>query len=159
MHSTCLLYSFIHCWMFELLLCSAASRNGAAPPAATGAQPGITVPSEARKRAANAPRHHFHGDPKIRQKWTCLWSRNRIMTQQKDWRLPRWRGLEDGWSTRPGLPDASFNRGWTDKVQLYRTGNYPQHPVINCYGKEHTKKECIRKTEPLGCTAVLNTTL
>ena len=47
-----------------------------------------------------------------------------------------------------------------DKVLLYSTGNYIQYPVINQNGKEY-EKECVYIciTEPLCCTAEINTTL
>ena len=47
-----------------------------------------------------------------------------------------------------------------NKVLLYSTGNYIQHPVINHNGKGYKKKNvqmCI--TESLGCTAEMGTTL
>ena len=42
-----------------------------------------------------------------------------------------------------------------NKDLLYHAGNYSQFPVINHNGKEH-EKECV--TEPLCCTAEINTT-
>ena len=49
---------------------------------------------------------------------------------------------------------------WIDnKVLLYSTGNYIQHPMINHNGKEYEKEcICICTTESLCCTAEINTT-
>ena len=41
-----------------------------------------------------------------------------------------------------GLAGASDYIEWINKVLLYSTGNYIQHPVINHNGKEY-KKECV----------------
>ena len=46
---------------------------------------------------------------------------------------------------------------WINKVLLYSTGNYTQHPIINHNRKEHEKE--IYKTESLCCTPETNTTL
>lgn len=49
--------------------------------------------------------------------------------------------------------------GRTDKVLLYRAGDYTQYPTTNYNGKEYTENECVRRTESLCYTAVINTTL
>ena len=50
-------------------------------------------------------------------------------------------------------------RGWIEnKVLLYSIGNYIQYPGINHNGKKYDK-EYICVTEPLCCTAEINTTL
>ena len=49
--------------------------------------------------------------------------------------------------------------GWIkNKVLLYSTGNYTQHPGINNNGKGY-KKEYICITESVCCTAEINTAL
>ena len=75
--------------------------------------------------------------------------------------VARRRALGEGWSGRLGLVDVSFYiEKINNKVLLYSTGNYIQHPMINHNGKELKKKNvymCI--TESLCCIAVINTTL
>ena len=46
-----------------------------------------------------------------------------------------------------------------NKVLLYSTGNYVQYPGINHNGKDFKKNVYICITEPLCCTAEINTTL
>ena len=120
---------------------SAASRNGAAPPAATtGPQPESTPPSEARKRAANARRHRFHGEPKPDKNEPVCEADTESPTQQTDWGLPKWRGLEGG-GVGAGASGRKPSQRTADKALLHRTGDYTQYPVINCNGKGHTTKD------------------
>ena len=46
-----------------------------------------------------------------------------------------------------------------NKVLLYSTGNYIQHPVTSYNGKEYKKNACMYATESLCCAAEIGTTL
>ena len=62
-------------------------------------------------------------------------------SQRTDFWLPR--GSEgEGWTVSLGLVDANdlYLKWINNKVLIYSTGNYIQHPVINCNGKEYFLK-------------------
>ena len=54
--------------------------------------------------------------------------------------LPRGRWMGEGRTGSLGLAGASDYIEWINKVLLYSTGNYIQHPVINHNGKEYKKR-------------------
>ena len=62
-------------------------------------------------------------------------------SQRTDFGLPRGREGE-GWTVSLGLTDANcLHLKWiNNKVLMYSTGNYTQHPVINHNGKEYFLK-------------------
>ena len=49
-------------------------------------------------------------------------------------------GLEEGWSERWRSADVVLHIEWINKVLLYSTENYIQHPMINHNGNEYFKK-------------------
>ena len=81
-----------------------------------------------------------------------------IHRQRTDLWLPRGRAEEEGRIGSLGLADANlYYIGWiNNKILLYSTENYIQHPVINHNRKAYEK---IYITESLCYTAEMNTTL
>ena len=56
-----------------------------------------------------------------------------------EWRLPRGRGLREGWSGEVGVSRCKlfYIEKTSNKALLFSTGNYIQYPVINHNGKEY----------------------
>ena len=79
-------------------------------------------------------------NPKYDTKEPIYKIRTDLKTQRTDWQLPRKPGVE--WIGEAGVTQTVIYE-WINKVLLYSTGNYVQHPVINHNGKKYKyKKEC-----------------
>ena len=63
-------------------------------------------------------------------------------TKRTDLQLPRERVVGEEWDWEFGISRCKLlYRGWiNNKVLVYSTGNYIQHPVINHNGKEYEKE-------------------
>ena len=77
-------------------------------------------------------------------------------TQKTDGWLPRGRRGEVGqeWEFEISRCKLIYTEWINNKVLLYRTGNYIQHPMINYNGKDMKKNICICITESLYCTEI-----
>lgn len=95
---------------------------------------------------------------KIRHKRTYVQNRNRLDREQAC-------GCKEGEERGRefGLADANSSVGWiNNKVPSASTGNYIQHPMINCNGKEYENEYiymCVCITASICCTAEMNTML
>ena len=93
---------------------------------------------------------------KIWHKWTYLQNRNR--QRPGLWLQSGW-GVGEGWIGNLRLADANSSLKRINKVFLYSTGNYIQHPVINHNGKEYEKGYHICITPSICYIAEINTML
>ena len=127
-------------WYIYITKRTAIKKNKIMPFSAIWMQPEIIILSEISQK---------ENDNDITYMWNFKYDTNEPIcetetesqTKRTDLRLPRERGLGEGWRGKLGLADVSFyNIKQINKVLLHNTENCIQYFVIGHNEKEYTKK-------------------
>ena len=144
-------------YIYTIEYYSCIIRNKMTPFAATWMKLEIIMVSEvSRKEKDKYQCYHLYVEFKIWDKWTYLWSRNRL-TDIED-RLVNAKGWwgEVGWEF--GVSRCKLlHTEQINKVLLHSTGNYIQYPVINHNGNEYVLNVYTYIAELLCCIVEINT--
>ena len=111
------------------------------PFAATWMELEIIILSEViQKESANTIWNHLYVEPKIWHKWTYQQNRNRLIRhreQTSGCQQEKGRGMY--WEFGVGRCKVLHLEWISNKLLVYRRGNYIQYPVVDHNGKEHFK--------------------